>query len=95
MSALATTYDFFSYYFILVITPMFVLCGVFYPVATLPAAVQDAVQLLPLTHAVQLTRGLVAGAELSQPLLHLAVLMLYAVIGYYVATVLVRRKLLV
>lgn len=95
MSALATTYDFFSYYFILVVTPMFVLCGVFYPIETLPAVIQDAVYLLPLTHAVHLTRGLVAGAELTQPLLHLAVLMMYALIGYYVAAVLVRRKLLV
>jgi lipooligosaccharide transport system permease protein len=95
MSALATTYDFFSYYFILVVTPMFVLCGVFYPTETLPAVIQDAVYLLPLTHAVYLTRGLVAGAELTQPLLHLAVLMIYALIGYYIAAVLVRRKLLV
>ena len=95
MSALATTYDFFSYYFILVVTPMFVLCGVFYPTETLPAVIQDAVYLLPLTQAVYLTRGLVAGAELTQPLLHLAVLMIYALIGYYIAAVLGRRKLLV
>lgn len=95
MSSLATTYDFFSYYFVLVITPMFILCGVFYPVDTLPDVVQGAVYLLPLTHAVHLTRGLVAGAELAQPLLHLAVLMVYALASYYIAVLLVRRKLLV
>ncbi len=95
MSALAYNYDFFNYYTVLIITPMFILCGVFYPVDTLPAAMQEFVQLLPLTHAVILTRALVAGAELSQPLLHLTVLALYAVVGYYVAVVLVRRKLLV
>ncbi|MGD8311069.1 MAG: ABC transporter permease, partial [Gammaproteobacteria bacterium] len=39
MSSLATNYDFFNYYFVLVITPMFVLCGVFYPLDSLPAAV--------------------------------------------------------
>jgi lipooligosaccharide transport system permease protein len=95
MSSLAATYDFFSYYFVLVVTPMFILCGVFYPIDTLPGAVQGAVYLLPLTHAVHLTRGLVAGAELTQPVLHLAVLMAYALISYYVAVLLVRRKLLV
>ncbi|MDX1698272.1 MAG: ABC transporter permease [Thiohalobacterales bacterium] len=95
MSALASTYDFFSYYFILIITPMFVLCGVFYPVSTLPEAVQGAIYLLPLTHAVHLSRGLVSGAELTQPLLHLGVLMAYALVSYYVAVLLVRRKLLV
>lgn len=95
MSSLASNYDFFNYYFVLVVTPMFILCGVFYPVETLPEAMQGAVQVLPLTHAVILTRALVAGAELTQPLLHLTVLMLYAVISYYFAVVLVRRKLLV
>jgi lipooligosaccharide transport system permease protein len=95
MSALATSYDFFNYYFVLVITPMFILCGVFYPVSTLPEAARHAVQFLPLTHAVILTRALVAGSELSQPLLHLGVLAIYGAIGYYVAVMLVRRKLLV
>ena len=95
MSSLARTYDFFSYYFVLVVTPMFILCGVFYPTNTLPEAVQGAVYLLPLTHAVHLTRGLVAGTELTQPLLHLGVLMFYALVSYYFAVVFVRRKLLV
>ena len=95
MSSLARTYDFFSYYFVLVVTPMFILCGVFYPTDTLPDAVQGVVSLLPLTHAVHLTRGLVAGADLAQPVLHLAVLLFYALVSYYIAVVLVRRKLLV
>ena len=95
MSSLASNYDFFNYYFVLVITPMFILCGVFYPVSTLPAAAQGAVQFLPLTHAVMLTRSLVAGVELTQPLLHIGVLAVYAGISYYVAVILVRRKLLV
>jgi lipooligosaccharide transport system permease protein len=93
MSSLASNYDFFNYYFVLVITPMFILCGVFYPIDTLPLAMQSAVQVLPLTHAVVLTRGLVAGAELTQPLLHIAVLMGYAATSYYIAVVLIRRKL--
>ncbi len=95
MSALASNYDFFSYYFVLVVTPMFILCGVFYPVDTLPEAVRGAVYILPLTHAVHLTRGLVAGAELTAPLLHLAVLATYALVGYVIAFRLVRRKLMV
>jgi lipooligosaccharide transport system permease protein len=95
MSALAYSYDFFNYYTVLVITPMFILCGVFYPIQTLPEAMQGFVHYLPLTHAVILTRALVAGAELTQPLLHVSVLAVYAVIGYYIAVVLVRRKLLV
>jgi lipooligosaccharide transport system permease protein len=93
MSALAYNYDFFNYYFVLIITPMFILCGVFYPIESLPAAMQGIVQVLPLTHAVLLTRSLVAGAELTWPLLHITVLMLYAVVSYAIALVLVRRRL--
>ncbi|MBD3619391.1 MAG: ABC transporter permease [Chromatiales bacterium] len=95
MSALAKNYDFFSYYFVLVITPMFIVCGVFYPIDTLPGIVQGAVYLLPLTHAVELARPLVAGGELARPVTNLAVLLGYAVVSYYLAVVLVRRRLMV
>lgn len=93
MSSFATNYDFFNYYFVLAVTPMFILCGVFYPIETLPAALQGFVQLLPLTHAVALTRPLVAGQPLDAPLLHAAVLAIYALASYYLAVVLVRRRL--
>ena len=38
MNAVSPSYDFFLYYFTLVITPMVLLCGVFFPVSQLPAA---------------------------------------------------------
>jgi lipooligosaccharide transport system permease protein len=95
MTALAANYDFFNYYFVLAVTPMFMLCGVFYPVTTLPETVHTAVQFLPLTHAVALTRPLVSGQALNDVLLHLSVLALYAMIGFYFAVVLVRKRLLV
>lgn len=95
MAALATSYDFFNYYFVLAVTPMFILSGVFYPIETLPEAMQGVVQLLPLTHGVALTRPLVAGVPLEDPLLHLGVLLAYAVVGFYVAVALVRKRLLV
>jgi lipooligosaccharide transport system permease protein len=95
MSAIATGYDFFTYYFVLLITPMFMLCGVFYPVSTLPEGLQGLVQALPLTHAVALVRPLAAGLELSQVLIHIGVLAAYAAVSYYFAVALVRRRLLV
>ncbi|GMQ89934.1 MAG: ABC transporter permease [Gammaproteobacteria bacterium] len=93
MSAISPGYDFFSYYFTLVITPMFILSGVFYPISALPEALQAFVQLLPLTHAVALVRPLVADQPLSDVPVHLFVLLAYAAIGYYVAVVLTRRRL--
>jgi len=95
VTALARGYDFFSYYTTLLLTPMFILSGVFYPVSSLPAWLQTAVRYLPLSHAVDLLRPLVAGQPLSDVALHLAVLTAYAVGGYLIAVRLVRRRLLV
>lgn len=95
MSAVSTSYDFFNYFFVLVITPMYLLCGVFYPVETLPRALQGFIQFLPLTHAVALARPLVTGLPLDAVPLHVAVLAAYAAVSYYLAVVLVRKRLLV
>jgi lipooligosaccharide transport system permease protein len=95
MTALARGYDFFNYYVTLLVTPMFILSGVFYPVSSLPIALQQFVQFLPLTHAVDLIRPLVAGQPLTDVALHLAVLAAYGLAGYVIAVILVRRRLLV
>jgi lipooligosaccharide transport system permease protein len=94
MTALAWNYDFFMYYFTLVITPMVLLCGVFFPVEQLPAAAQVAASVLPLSHAIALARPLLLGHVPSDIVLHVAVLLAYAAVGFYAATVLFRRRLL-
>src|SRR5688500_6175474 len=58
MTSLSPSYDFFMYYFTLAVTPMMLACGVFFPVEQLPAGLQAAAQVLPLTHAVELARPL-------------------------------------
>ena len=95
MTAHARGYDFFNYYVTLVLTPMFMFSGVFYPVSSLPPVLQGIVQILPLTHAVDLIRPLVADQPISNVPLHLAVLATYAIVGYVVAERFVRRRLLV
>jgi lipooligosaccharide transport system permease protein len=93
MTALAPAYDFFMYYFTLVITPMMLLCGVFFPVTQLPEAMQAVAGALPLTHAVDLARPLMTGDMPPQVLLHVGVLLAYTLAGFYVALVLFRRRL--
>ncbi|MGA0116726.1 MAG: ABC transporter permease, partial [Burkholderiales bacterium] len=88
------SYDFFMYYFTLCVTPMMLLCGVFFPLNELPPAAQILAQLLPLTHAVSLARPLVAGEVPASWLLHIAVLAAYAVTGFYIALAMTRRRLL-
>jgi lipooligosaccharide transport system permease protein len=94
MTALSPSYDFFMYYFTLVITPMMLLSGVFFPVEQLPATIQAVTQALPLTHAVQLARPLMSGTVPTDIVLHLGVIAAYAVVGIYLALVLTRRRLL-
>jgi len=94
MTALSPSYDFFMYYFTLVITPMMLLCGVFFPVSQLPGPLQAVTQFLPLAHAVELARPLMSGAVPSNIALHVCVLTAFAVVSFYVALVLARRRLL-
>jgi lipooligosaccharide transport system permease protein len=94
MTALSPSYDFFMYYFTLVITPMMLLCGVFFPVSQLPGPLQAVTQFLPLTHAVELVRPLMSGAVPSHIALHVGVLAAFAAAGFYLALVLTRRRLL-
>jgi lipooligosaccharide transport system permease protein len=94
MTAVAPSYDFFLYYFSLVITPMVLLCGVFFPVAQLPPLLQQVSAALPLTHAIDLVRPLVNGAVPQKAALHIAVLLGYAAAGFYATLVLTRRRLL-
>jgi lipooligosaccharide transport system permease protein len=94
MNALAPSYDFFTYFFTLVLTPMLLLCGVFFPVDQMPAALQAVAAFLPLKHAIDLARPLIAGVVPGNIVLHVAVLLAYAVAAYYVALVLTRRRLL-
>jgi lipooligosaccharide transport system permease protein len=94
VTAVSPSYDFFMYYFTLFITPMTILCGVFFPIEQLPAWLQVASQALPLTHAVELVRPLFLGDWPQQVLLHVTVLLAYAAAGFYAAAVLFRRRLL-
>src|SRR3954447_603255 len=94
MTSLAPTYDFFMYYFTLVITPMVLLCGVFFPIAQLPLVFQYVAAALPLTHAIALVRPLVQDQIPGTWWLHVAVLVAYAIVAFYVALVLIRRRLL-
>ncbi len=94
MTALAPSYDFFMYYFTLAITPMMLLCGVFFPLNQLPGAMQIVAQMLPLTHAVALSRPLMSGTTPDQTWLHVLVLVLYAGVSFALARHWLRKRIL-
>ena len=91
-NALAKGYDFFTYYFTLIMTPMTFLSGVYFPIEQMPLWLQWVAAVLPLTAAVELVRPLVIGQWPPEVLRPLAVLVAYAAGGYYLALVLTRRR---
>lgn len=60
-TAKAPSYDFFAYYFTLIIAPMFLFSGIFFPLENFPAWIRVIAWFTPLTHFVDLARDLVLG----------------------------------
>jgi len=73
---------------------MLLLSGVFFPVDQLPPGLQAVAAVLPLSHAIDIARPLLAGRVPAELALHLAVLLAYAGATYFIALVLTRRRLL-
>jgi lipooligosaccharide transport system permease protein len=92
MTVLARGWDFFSFYMTLVMTPMMMISGVFFPAERLPAPMLAVAQALPLYHGVELVRPLIAGRLPEAIALHLLVLLGYAAAGYFLAIRFARRR---
>jgi lipooligosaccharide transport system permease protein len=94
VTAYARGYEYFNFYMTLIMTPMFIMCGVFYPVSSLPGPVQSVVEILPLTHAVEIIRPIVVGQPVTDLALHLGALALFGLVSTWAATILFRRRLI-
>jgi lipooligosaccharide transport system permease protein len=91
-NALAKGYDFFTYYFTLVLTPMMFVSGIFFPLQQLPQAVRWVADCLPLSNAVALVRPLFLGQWPTHALMHGLVLLAYAVGSFWLALGLTRKR---
>ena len=92
MCVLAKNWDFFSFYMTLIMTPMTMISGVFFPAEQLPKPVLAFAQALPLYHGVELVRPLVAGRVPTDIGLHVLVLLAYAAAGTAIAIMFARRR---
>jgi lipooligosaccharide transport system permease protein len=91
-NALAKGYDFFTYYFTLFLTPMMFLSGIFFPLEQLPPVVRSISGWLPLTNAVALVRPLFMDQWPTDWLRPVAVLLVFAVLGFWIALALTRKR---
>ncbi len=60
-TSVAPNFDFFNYFFTLIITPMFLFSGVFFPLTNVPQWAHIVAMITPLYHMVEICRGLVLG----------------------------------
>ncbi len=91
-NALAKGYDFFTYYFTLMLTPMMFVSGIFFPRDQLPALVRPVADLLPLSVAVDVVRPLFMGQWPQGAGLRIGWLLLLAGGAFWVALALTRRR---
>lgn len=77
-----------------VIMPLFLFGGAFFPLSRLPGPLQAVAWLTPISHGVQLTRGLTVGhLDAGATETDLAVVLVYLVGGLVAATFTLRRRL--
>jgi lipooligosaccharide transport system permease protein len=85
--------DSFSYFFTILITPMFLFSGVFFPIEVLPDVVRLVAWFLPLYHIVVLLRSLVLGTVTPVLWLHVLWLFIFISILFPLPQYLMKRRL--
>ncbi|MBM4243600.1 MAG: nodulation protein NodJ [Deltaproteobacteria bacterium] len=89
----AQSWDYFTYYFTFGVSLMFYFSGIFFPLASMPGALQAIAWCLPLAHGVAITRALALGTLGPMLLVHAAVLALYCGITFRLAARWMHRRL--
>ena len=93
-AATLKTGEHFNVLFRLIITPLFMFSGVFFPIDHLPSPVQWIAKASPLYHGVQLVRGLTLGElDPADAPVHLTYLIVLLMAGFIAARCTFRRKL--
>jgi lipooligosaccharide transport system permease protein len=93
VTAFAPTFEFFTYYFTLVISPMFFFSGIFFPLSAMPAWVGKAAWFFPLSHAVNVTRGLASGNLSTSLIGDVAWMLVFTLIMTWLGIKLIKRRL--
>jgi lipooligosaccharide transport system permease protein len=93
-TAIVPNIDSFNYPFFLLITPMFLFGGTFFPLSVLPSWGQTMAQILPLTHTTTLVRDLSFNKLLPIDLLGLLYVSMLTVMTFFVAVYLMKKRLI-
>lgn len=85
--------DFFTFYFTLVVNPMFLFGGIFFPLDALPGWAQHVAWFLPVDHLATIARTLSAGGSALTVLSHAAWLAAFAALMLLIPLLRYRRRM--
>ena len=94
VTSVAPSFDFFSYYTELVVTPMLFFSGVFFPLDNFPGWMKVLAEFLPLTHAVRVSRALFTGLPAPGLGWSLAGLAALAAVVFTISIRMMRKRLI-
>jgi lipooligosaccharide transport system permease protein len=94
MTAFAKSYDFFTYYFTLFISPMMLLSGVFFPLTKMPAFVKTLAHISPLYYTIEIIRPLMTNRPLQLPLFNISILILLTLAAFIIAAKLMQQRII-
>ena len=94
-TSFSQSWDFFSYYFTLLIAPLFFLSGIFFPLSTLPDWVSTVAWFTPLYHSTELVRGLVMGELKPGMVDNVLWLIVFGMLTFIYAVVRIRKRIIV
>ncbi|MCX6354980.1 MAG: ABC transporter permease [Candidatus Aureabacteria bacterium] len=87
-------FDYYSYFFELFITPLFFFSGIFFPLTHFPPWLRLVAHCSPLTHAVELSRALIMGYPPPHAAISVSILIIPAIILFYVSIVRMKKRII-
>lgn len=94
-TALVSDVSLFTHYFSIILMPLFLFSGVFFPVENLPAWAGGIIEVTPLIHAVRATRLLLNGQTTGQLAWDLAYMAFVTAAFFWLSVRLMRRRVVV
>jgi lipooligosaccharide transport system permease protein len=92
-TAVVARVDYFSYYYTLFVTPMFLFSGIFYPLDRLPDWTRVVAWFTPLYHLVRITRELILGPDAASVLSNALWLLVVTAALFAIPVIYMRRRL--
>jgi lipooligosaccharide transport system permease protein len=93
-TAIVPNIDSFNYPFFLLITPMFLFSGTFFPLSVLPNWGQTMAQILPLTHTTTIVRDLSFNIYPPMELVGILYIAVLTVMTFYISVYMMKRRLI-